>query len=87
MVEKNNLSLQIFPNPVNDHLFVKLNNGEFFDDLKIIIFDQMGRTLTRETIHSFQNNQYEVDFSSYGKGMYTVHFVVNNESYSFTVIK
>ena len=59
--------INIYPNPANNVLNVKIDNYES-DDM-ITIMDVSGRTLISETI---TNDQMKVDLSSLSKGLYII---------------
>lgn len=59
--------INIYPNPANNVLNVKIDNYES-DDM-ITIMDVSGRTLISETI---TNDQVKVDLSSLSKGLYII---------------
>lgn len=58
----------IYPNPVNDRLYINLKGFETSKKVKIEVYDLSGKQLDRKNTHG--NNLVELDVHDYAKGEY-----------------
>lgn len=65
---------RIYPNPVENVLFIENNSGSS-EDLQITIFDQIGRIVCTHTVSKFKN---EIDVSSLPRGQYFIQIKTDN---------
>ncbi|MFA9392768.1 MAG: T9SS type A sorting domain-containing protein [Prolixibacteraceae bacterium] len=67
---KNELAnkVEIFPNPVNDRLKIRFQNGTDFQ--KVQLFNQMGQEVY--SCEVVEGNQIEIDVSNFKKGVYVL---------------
>jgi hypothetical protein len=71
--EKDNNKINIYPNPVNDNLFIEVN--EPFIDEKIQLFDIYGRLLKEQSINEKQS---QLNLSNIASGVYVAKIVEKN---------
>lgn len=65
----NNIEISVFPNPTSS--LVNISVEKLTDELRLIVFDVAGREIYD---HSFIENEFSVDFSSYSEGIYILGF-------------
>jgi hypothetical protein len=80
-------SITLFPNPANDHITVRINDGS--GDLTLEIFDNLGRVVQRHSdIHCENNCEYTLSVENLVNGFYTIRLVTGKEHvYNSTFIK
>ena len=65
----NNIKISVFPNPTSSIVNISMENIE--DELSLIVYDVVGRKIYD---HSFSENEFSIDFSSYSEGIYILSF-------------
>ena len=65
----NNIKISVFPNPTSSLVNISMENIN--NKLRVIVFDVAGREMYN---HSFTDNEFSVDFSSYSEGIYILAF-------------
>ena len=65
----NNIKISVFPNPTSSIVNISMENIE--DELSLIVYDVAGRKIYD---HSFSENEFSIDFSSYSEGIYILSF-------------
>jgi hypothetical protein len=65
----NNIKISAFPNPTSSLLNISMENIN--DELRVVVFDVAGREIYD---HSFVDNEFSIDFSSYSEGIYILGF-------------
>jgi len=75
--------LQVYPNPVNDMLNIRLN-GLAGSVSEIMIVDAMGRVMSRVRLN---NSAAAINTRSWAPGIYLVHYNDGEAKYSVRVIK
>ena len=65
----NNIKISVFPNPTSSLVNISMENIN--NKLKVIVFDVAGREMYN---HSFTENEFSIDFSSYSEGIYILAF-------------
>ena len=66
---KNLINISIYPNPVNDKLFIQ----GLFDVSKVTIYDVLGKLVLSKT------NTSEIDVTNLKKGIYTIKIVAEQK--------
>ncbi len=77
----NELSINIYPNPVKDILYIDLQSLSGIADIKI-------QNINGQVIYESKSNNVilKVDITNYAKGVYFVNIVSGNETYNAKVI-
>jgi|GEM_PF-1208319 len=70
-VDDNIIGLEIFPNPVLDYLNISIKNNQY-NSYHLQLYDVYGREIFRQDLTNSANNLAEINFSEYGKGIYTL---------------
>ena len=65
----NNIKISVFPNPTSSLVNISMEN--IYNELKVKVLDVAGREVYN---HSFTENKFSVDFSSYSEGIYILAF-------------
>ncbi len=65
----NSIKISVFPNPTSS--IVNISMEKLSDELRVVVFDTAGREIYD---HSFNENQFSLDFSSYSEGIYILGF-------------
>ncbi len=65
----NSIKISVFPNPTSS--IVNISMEKLSDELRVIVFDVAGREIYD---HSFTENEFSIDFSSYSEGIYILGF-------------
>ncbi|MGB0885803.1 MAG: PKD domain-containing protein [Chitinophagales bacterium] len=73
-----NKALEIYPNPINEFLFIKNNNNVE----EIVLKNILGETLRKINIY-----EETINLKSYSKGLYFISFKLNNQVYTKKIIK
>jgi len=73
-------SFTIYPNPVNDILFIENNNNNMIQ--KIVVYDVMGKTVIEQN-----DNVAQIDFSNITKGLYLLKITSEKETIIKKIIK
>jgi hypothetical protein len=73
--------IEVFPNPTNDYLVVKLPN---YDNTQLTIFDINGKLLLQKNINI---EETKIDLTSFEKGIYIVDLKTKNFKVSKKIIK
>lgn len=82
----NKNDIEVFPNPATDIISIKLN--DFDADGKIEIYSSIGKLMEAIDLSSqLQNDQINVDISSFKKGLYHIRISGPEISKTFKVIK
>ncbi|MCX7879799.1 MAG: T9SS type A sorting domain-containing protein [Ignavibacteria bacterium] len=76
-------NIQIFPNPFDDFLYVKISNGV----RKIEIRDVLGRSIFITALDNFSNGEIKLNLKSFESGIYFIIFENVIGSKIFKVIK
>jgi hypothetical protein len=73
--------LTIYPNPVKDQISTVLIHLNEDADARVEIFDAVGRMLNviQETNLNGGVHQYQVDFTTFGTGLYICRYLVNGK--------
>lgn len=80
--EQKNIHIHVFPNPVENELYVQ--TGSNFKDADLRIIDINGKTVLQKTITS-SNSTF--DLTALSKGMYMLHIKLGNESEYHKIVK
>ena len=75
-------TIEIYPNPVADVLYLKIGNS--FQKSIVTVFDVNGRAVLRDSL-SFE--KMEINMEHLNKGIYLVHVEIDNQSTVFRVLK
>ena len=81
-----NGQLILYPNPVNDNLYVKLINPEENDNIKLDVLDVTGKIVLTESLNN-NNNEGKINLSSLDKGYYLVRVADGVNVYRKKVLK
>lgn len=73
-------SFTVYPNPVNDMLFIENNNNKIIQ--KIVVYDVMGKTVIEQN-----GNIAQIDFSNITSGLYLVKITSEKEIIVKKIIK
>ena len=82
--EENPLSAALYPNPVDEKLFVQ---SQFSEVHTIIIADISGRIVLEQSVHQSQTKQVIVDVSNLFSGLYIVKLVGEDNARSLKFVK
>jgi len=80
-----NSSFFIYPNPINNSLFIKNTSNEKIQ--AITVFDMTGKQIFRKTIGTKNSNQIELNVSEFKQGFYILKLNTSLHSYSKGIIK
>ncbi len=75
---------EIFPNPVNDVLFINCRSK--YEMTQVRILDQLGRQVNTE-VEKYNSNQARIQMSNLSKGIYVAEILVEEQRILFKVIK
>lgn len=77
-------SMAVFPNPTNDFVTLKIENGEILN-LEFVLFDSHGRFLLKEQL---TGSEKKVSFEQLNPGAYFIKIVENGmELQTFKIVK
>ena len=65
----NSIKISVFPNPTSS--IVNISMEKLSDELRVVVFDVAGKEIYD---HSFIENEFSIDFSSYSEGFYILGF-------------
>ena len=65
----NSIKISVFPNPTSSIVNISMENIN--DELRVLVFDVAGKEIYD---HSFIENDFSIDFSSYSEGIYILGF-------------
>ena len=65
----NSIKISVFPNPTSS--IVNISMEKLSDELRVVVFDVAGKEIYD---HSFIENDFSIDFSSYSEGIYILGF-------------
>ncbi len=68
LVNQEDLSLKLYPNPVSNDLIIQLK-GDLFDDACLTLYDSFGNTIIRDTV---KGNEHRMNLSSIPEGIYII---------------
>lgn len=71
---KNKIQVSIYPNPVNNQIFIDFENNINLNTNEINIYDELGReiTLADSDFHKISNKRYWLDLTKLKKGLYFI---------------
>jgi len=75
VITDNTINLEIYPNPCNDYINIKINNPDNIKELFLEILNINGQVIYRNEFH---DTQEEIDMSGFSKGVYTVKVIGEN---------
>lgn len=79
-------SINLYPNPASDLLYLEINNLNINDDIDISIFDDQGKE--QKHLKLLKTNVLNpIDISNLPKGIYMVNLVVGNKVFSKKISK
>ncbi|UCH15224.1 MAG: T9SS type A sorting domain-containing protein, partial [Bacteroidales bacterium] len=68
LVNQENLSFNIYPNPVTSDLIIELKDG-LFDDAYLILYDSHGNSIIKETV---KGREHRMNLSDIPEGIYII---------------
>lgn len=74
------VNLSLYPNPVENNL--KITNSSIID--KVVIYSLVGQKILDTNL---SENNFNIDFSNYSKGIYLIKIISENKSQTYKVIK
>lgn len=77
---ENNPNIKVYPNPVNDKLYIELENNK---QANIKLIDLFGNIITKQNISTKQTILYT---SSFAKGLYNLEIIIDNKLYNKKII-
>lgn len=81
--EKAEITTQFwYPNPVTDFVYYNSNGNQLPNNVEI--YDLSGRLIQQ---HSLRNNQFEINFSAFSKGVYVIKTIFDDHSTIQKIIK
>ena len=83
--DKNNMEAKVFPNPANDRLTVTVDIPKNSKRMEVIIYDQMGSTVSRKILNAVE--ELSIDISTLQPGFYTIGLNVDNKFKSIPFVK
>jgi PKD repeat protein len=79
-------TLKVYPNPTNDHLFIKV--GDIRDkNISYNIFDINGKMISSESQLSPMQEIIQVDMSQVSRGVYILELTIGTDSGIFRIVK
>lgn len=79
-------SISVFPNPVNNNLYLKLPKHFKNKQSVFVFYDSLGRIVYKEDIF-FSLNPFSLDVKVLSSGFYHCNLSVNNKLYHFNFLK
>ncbi|MBE0654492.1 MAG: T9SS type A sorting domain-containing protein, partial [Bacteroidales bacterium] len=64
-----NREILVYPNPATDYLYILFRDQEDSDDYRIVLYDQLGRSVLQEEIYGYENLK-QISLESLSKGVY-----------------
>ena len=80
--QNQDFNVKLFPNPTKDNLNIKLDNR--FQNIKIFIVDNLGRTVKTENFKNIQS--ISLDMSALSKATYLIKIVADQNEITKKVI-
>jgi hypothetical protein len=77
----------IYPNPVNNDLFINFNSNLSNSNINLKIYDYLGNIMIEGNYLNVQSNEMKLDVSELPAGSYVVQFYINNIYYTNYFIK
>lgn len=81
-VNQSNLSISMYPNPVNDFLNIQINEKNNHTE-NFFIYDISGRLLLSNSFNDYTN----IDLSNFSKGFYIIEIKSGDKTFSGKIIK
>jgi len=75
---ENNVSFIIYPNPVKNHLTMKINGCSIHSDYQLMITDLVGKALMSKNITVTDNYTEDIDVSQLSHGVYIIKAMDSN---------
>lgn len=89
-INKENINVEFFPNPVSEFLTISVTSSEIIDELTIQIFDVTGKTCNFKS-NIFESDNYTkitIPAETFNSGQYFISLIVNNKfSKSLKIVK
>jgi hypothetical protein len=80
-------SVRLYPNPVNDKLFIEINDPEG-KDFRLLIYNHLGQMiLNRQLENPGRQIREELNISNFKAGMYLIRILTSEDIYTQKVIK
>lgn len=77
----------IFPNPVNENVYIQFSDLPVNEDLQIVLINTAGETLYTRKHSGMSNQQLVLDLSSYPAGIYIIEIIGNTDISTSKLIK
>jgi hypothetical protein len=85
--QKNEESVEVFPNPTSNEIFIEIRN-DIREDMDIQIVDYTGRIILQKTIFVSKDYTLEtIDLSKYINGMYYIFVISSQNKYMYKIVK
>lgn len=75
-------SVNVYPNPTNSLLKIKLGEGDFDSNGKIVLINKENRIIFSKDVIIKANNEIEIDLSKFDSGLYNLNISNGNSSIS-----
>ena len=80
-------TLEIYPNPASEQLFVKLDNKLVAQKIDLAIYNSEGKCIQNISNKIIPNTIVEIDISNLTKGGYFLHVISNENESVGTFVK
>lgn len=70
--------IKIYPNPINDHLYISLPQNNNYTNIQVDIFDQLGKTVASKKYQGTNSNLNFTGLSSLSGGLYFIRLTDGN---------
>jgi hypothetical protein len=75
-------NVEIYPNPVRDYSNIKIKTNKL-ENISISVYDNLGRVVTRKNEICSGDCDYQIDMTSFLKGMY-IYRITDSEGNNYT---
>jgi len=81
---KEEMDIEIFPNPTDDVLNVSINNFDANKKITLEVYDSVGKLLQTSRVTS---SSFRINFMEYKSGIYHVGILVDKKSLFYQILK
>ncbi|MEM6318267.1 MAG: T9SS type A sorting domain-containing protein [Bacteroidota bacterium] len=80
--------IRLYPNPVQNQLTIELTSATSFNNGTLYVLNMLGQRMHSRVVDNHRGTQvFQVDLTTYAKGMYLVQLQVDNTISSWKVVK
>lgn len=81
---ENSIKANIYPNPTNNNVTIKLNNSFDLNNTRIILVNSIGEVLVNQLATDYTNS---INLSNFAQGVYFVRITSNESNYTQLLVK